>query len=196
MGVYTYLEKTLGITASRRLLEIRGKFEKKEELTPEEMIYLFNSTARFETLAARIREKDYKINEKYDENSYEIKELLGSVITELTNVHFMNIDDKRKYRVALSRTHVMGGRMSILDILSEINSGVNEVRQLQESFDFNNDNVQVVGTFTSLKNDYNVELSVTSDDKKEDVLEKVKVLIKESLEKEMSTLQTTLNQLD
>ena len=196
MGVVTTLEKTLGLSVSRKLEDIRGKVDKGEELEREDLVYLLNQTARFETLTKRVREESYLVSDSYSMDEYELKELVGKVLTELRNVSIMNVEDEQVYRVSLGHIHILGGqRLGIDDIIEEVKGGVREVRLLQKNFDANGDKYKVVGTFDTIKKDYGVTVEITSKDTEEEVLKYVKESIKKVLEKERDELNKTLDRL-
>lgn len=197
MGVYTNVERTLGLTVSKKMIEIRNKFDQGIGLSREEMVTLFNEAARFETIIRRIRAKDYHVADKYSLESYEIASLLGDLMTELNKMNFMKLDEKRKYHISLCRTHIIGGqRLSIPDMMTEIEDGVLLVRLKQENFDANNDDYQVVGTFDSLRKDYGIDMSITTEDNLEDIKKRAKAAIKEALVKEMKDLESNLSLLE
>lgn len=196
MGVVTTLEKTLGLSVSRKLEDIRGKVDKGEELEREDLVYLLNQTARFETLTKRVREDSYLITDSYSMDEYELKELVGKVLTELRNVSIMNVEDEQVYRVSLGHIHILGGqRLGIDDIIEEVKGGVTKVRLLQENFDANGDKYKVIGVFDTIKKDYGVTVEITSKDTEEEVLKYVKESIKKVLEKERDELNKTLDRL-
>lgn len=196
MGVYTTLENTLGLSVTRKLEDIRGKVDKGEELEKGDLVYLLNQTARFETLTKRVREESYLVSDSYSMDEYELKELVGKVLTELRNVSIMNVEDEQVYRVSLGHIHILGGhRLGIDDIIEEVKGGVREVRLLQKNFEANRDKYKVVGTFDTIKKDYGVTVEITSKDTEEEVLKYVKESIKKVLEKERDELNKTLDRL-
>lgn len=196
MGVVTTLEKTLGLSVSRKLEDIRGKVDKGEELEKGDLVYLLNQTARFETLTKRVREDSYLITDSYSMDEYELKELVGKVLTELRNVSIMNVEDEQVYRVSLGHIHILGGhRLGIEDIIEEVKGGVTKVRLLQENFDANGDKYKVIGVFDTIKKDYGITVEITSEDTEEEVLKFVKESIKKVLEKERDDLNKTLDRL-
>lgn len=196
MGVVTTLEKTLGLSVSRKLEDIRGKVDKGEELEREDLVYLLNQTARFETLTKRVREESYLVSDSYSMDEYELKELVGKVLTELRNVSIMNVEDEQVYRVSLGHIHILGGhRLGIEDIIEEVKGGVTKVRLLQENFDANGDKYKVIGVFDTIKKDYGITVEVTAKDTEEEVLKFVKESIKKVLEKERDELNKTLDRL-
>ena len=196
MGVVTTLEKTLGLSVSRKLEDIRGKVDKGEELEKGDLVYLLNQTARFETLTKRVREESYLVSDSYSMDEYELKELVGKVLTELRNVSIMNVEDEQVYRVSLGNIHILGGhRLGIDDIIEEVKGGVTKVRLLQENFDANGDKYKVIGVFDTIKKDYGITVEITSEDTEEEVLKFVKESIKKVLEKERDDLNKTLDRL-
>lgn len=196
MGVVTTLEKTLGLSVTRKLEDIRCKVDKGEELEREDLIYLLNQTARFETLTKRAMEDSYLVSDSYSMDEYELKELVGKVLTELRNVSIMNVEDKKVYNVSLGHIHILGGhRLGIEDIIEEVKGGVRKVRLLQKNFDANGDKYKVIGTFDTIKKDYGVTVEVTAKDTEEEVLKFVKESIKKVLEKERDDLTSSIDKL-
>lgn len=196
MGVYTTLENTLGLSVTRKLEGIKEKVDKGEELEKGDLDYLLNQTARFETLTKRVREESYLVSDSYSMDEYELKELVGKVLTELRKVSLTSVEDKNVYKVSLGYIHMIGGqRMGIDDIMEEVKGGLREVRLLQKNFDTNGDKYKVIGVFDTIKKDYGVTVEVTAKDKEEEVLKYVKEGIKKVLEKERDELNKTLDRL-
>lgn len=196
MGVYTTIENTLGMSVTRKLEGIKEKVDKGEELEKGDLNYLLNQTARFETLTERVREESYLVSDSYSMDEYELKELLGRVLTELRQVSLTSVEDKKVYKVSLGHIHMLGGqRLGIDDIIEEVKGGVTKVRLLQKNFDYNKDGYKVIGVFDTIKKDYGVTVEVTSKDTEEEVLKFVKESIKKVLEKERDELNKTLDRL-
>lgn len=191
MGVYTYIEHTLGLTGSPRTDKIRDKIETNEQLNFEELSYLVNCTARWDTLQERTNRDSYKVNEKYEDESYELKELLKSIVTELQNVYYMKVDGLRKYRMEFNLFSVERNTISLSEIETEIRGYLDIVKDMQRDFDFNKDNIEVNASLKSKR--YNrLTVSFTAKDSKEEVIKQFKEQIKEELEKENELLQRNL----
>lgn len=196
MGVYTYVGKTLGLKVSSNLRKIREKFMKDGTLDKKDFRYLINMAARYDTFENRMKEHSYQVTEDFNDAKYEINDLVGNLITELNNVYYMDLNEKEEYHVKLSRTMMIGGsRLSIEDLMNEVDSGFNEVRLLQKDFDANGDDITVVGTFESLLKDYRLDVSVTADMSKEELKAKVRKMVKDRLEEEVIDLQKNIAQL-
>ena len=196
MGVYTYLDHTLGLSVGGKLLKIRDTYKETGEVSEKDFIYLANQAARYETIQNRATRGTYKVSKDYDDLEFEINELFGDTLTELTNVYFMNINDKKEYVLNLSSIFMLGkARLSIHEMLSEISQGYDEVVRLQKDFDYNGDGVTVVGTFENLKKGYNLDISFTTAITKEELQTRIRKLVMEVLEKEMADLQSKLNEI-
>ena len=166
-----------------------------KELDKEELDYLLNQTARFDTLENRLRKDEYKVTDRYEEDEYELKLLLGDILTELRNIRLTDVEDN-VYRVKLGHINMIGRkRLEIEEVIKNIKGGVVKVRLLQENFDKNEDGYKVVGTFDSIEKDYGFKVEITVEDKEEDVLKYVKENIKEVLEKEREELDRQLEKV-
>ena len=195
MGVFTSIERTLGLSISTKLEHIKSKVDEGKELDKEELDYLLNQTARFDTLENRLRKDEYKVTDRYEEDEYELKLLLGDILTELRNIRLTDVEDN-VYRVKLGHINMIGRkRLEIEEVIKNIKGGVVKVRLLQENFDKNEDGYKVVGTFDSIEKDYGFKVEITVEDKEEDVLKYVKENIKEVLEKEREELDRQLEKV-
>ena len=196
MGVYTYLDHTLGLSVGGKLLKIRDKYKETGELDKKDFIYLANQAARYETIQNRASRGTYKVSKDYADLEYEINELFGDTLTELTNVYFMDINEKKEYVLNLSNIFMLGkSRLSIREMLSEISQGYEQVERLQKDFNYNGDDLTVVGTFENLKKDYNLDISFTTAITKEELQTRIRKLVTEVLEKEVAALQSKLNEI-
>ena len=195
MGVFTTIERTLGLSISTKLEHIKSKVDEGKELDKEELDYLLNQTARFDTLENRLRKDEYKVSDKYEIEEYELKLLVGDIITELRKLRLTDVEDN-VYRVKLGHINMLGRkRLEIEEVIKNIKGGVVKVRLLQENFDKNEDGYKVVGTFDSIEKDYGFKVEITVEDKEEDVLKYVKENIKEVLEKEREELDRQLEKV-
>lgn len=195
MGVFTSIERTLGLSISTKLEHIKSKVDEGKELDKEELDYLLNQTARFDTLENRLRKDEYKVSDKYEIEEYELKLLVGDIITELRKLRLTDVEDN-VYRVKLGHINMIGRkRLEIEEVIKNIKGGVVKVRLLQENFDKNEDGYKVVGTFDSIEKDYGFKVEITVEDKEEDVLKYVKENIKEVLEKEREELDRQLEKV-
>ena len=196
MGVFTSIERTLGLSISTKLEHIKSKVDEGKELDKEELDYLLNQTARFDTLENRLRKDEYKVSDKYEIEEYELKLLVGDIITELRKLRLTDVEDN-VYRVKLGHINMIGRkRLEIEEVIKNIKGGVVKVRLLQENFDKNEDGYKVVGTFDSIEKDYGFKVEITVEDKEEDVLKYVKENIKEVLEKEREELDRQLEKVN
>ena len=195
MGVFTSIERTLGLSISTKLENIKSKVDEGKELDKEELDYLLNQTARFDTLENRLRKDEYKVSDKYEIEEYELKLLVGDIITELRKLRLTDVEDN-VYRVKLGHINMLGRkRLEIEEVIENIKGGVLKVRLMQENFDKNGDEYKVVGTFDSIEKDYGLKVEITVEDKEEDVLKYVKENIKEVLEKEREELDRQLEKV-
>lgn len=196
MGVYTYIGKTLGMKVSSDLRKIREQYMQEGTIEKQDFANLINNAARFETIKNRLAERSYQVSEDYRDQRFELDDLMGNIITELTCLHYMDLNEKQEYHIKLSRTMMLGGsRLSIEDLMKEVSSGYDEVRLLQENFDANGDDITVVGTFENLLKDYRLDVSVTADMKKEELIAKIRGMVKDRLEEEVIDLQKNIAQL-
>lgn len=196
MGVYTYIGRTLGMKVNSNLRKIREQYMQEGTIEKQDFANLINDAARFDTIKNRLAERNYKVSEDYSDQKFELEDLLGNIFTELSCLHYMDLNEKQEYHVKLSRTIMLGGsRLSIDDLMKEVSSGYDEVRLLQENFDANGDDITVVGTFENLLKDYRLDISVTADMKKEELKAKIRGMVKDRLEEEVIDLQKNIAQL-
>ena len=196
MGVYTYIGKTLGMKVNSNMRKIREQYMQEGTIEKKDFAYLINNAARFDTIKNRLAERSYQVSEDYRDQRFELDDLMGNIITELTCLHYMDLNEKQEYHIKLSRTMMLGGsRLSIEDLMKEVSSGYDEVRLLQENFDANGDDITVVGTFENLLKDYRLDVSVTADMKKEELIAKIRGMVKDRLEEEVIDLQKNIAQL-
>ena len=80
--------------------------------------------------------------------------------------------------------------------MNELDFGCNDVRELQENFDANGDAIKVIGTFRSLKRDYNLDVTITAETDKDELKQRVKALIAEKLKVENELIQQRLKEFD
>lgn len=66
----------------------------------------------------------------------------------------------------------------------------------QENFDANGDDIKVIGTFRSLKRDYNLDVTITAETDKDELKQRVKALITEKLKAENALIQQRLKEFD
>lgn len=195
MGVYTYMEHTLGLVGSPRTVEIRAKIENNEQLDVGELNHLIDCTARWDTLRERTLRDSYKVNEEFSDESYELKELLGNIITELQNVYYMNVDESRKYRIDFTLSSLVSNDIFVHELENEVKERLTIVRNMQKNFDYNKDDLEIIGTFKS-KRFKRLSLSFTAKDNQIELTNKIKQLIKKSLEEENTTLQNNLKKFN
>ena len=196
MGVYTYIGKTLGMKVNSNMRKIREQYMQEGTIEKKDFAYLINNAARFDTIKNRLAERSYQVTEDFNDQKFELDDLMGNIITELSCLNYLDLNEKQEYHVKLSRTFMIGGsRLSIEDLMKEVGNGHDEVRLLQENFDANGDDITVVGTFDSLLKDYRLDVSVTADMKKEELKAKVRKMVKARLEEEVTDLQKNIAQL-
>ena len=197
MGVYTDIDRTLGLAASVKLVKIRDKYRESGTLDAEDFLYLINQTARYETIEKRLEQDSYKISKEYADLDFEISELMKDLMRELNHVCFSQLNEKKEYHHELCRVRMnRGSRVSYSQWMNELDFGCNDIRRLQENFDANGDAIKVIGTFSSLKRDYNLDITITAETDKDELKQRVKLLIAEKLQKENEQIQQRLKEFD
>ena len=89
-----------------------------------------------------------------------------------------------------------GSRVSYSQWMNELDFGCNDIRRLQENFDANGDAIKVIGAFRSLKRDYNLDITITAETDKDELKQRVKLLIAEKLQKENEQIQQRLKEFE
>lgn len=197
MGVFTDIDRTLGLAASVKLVKIRDKYRESGALDAEDFLYLINQTARYETIDKRLSQDSYKISKEYADLDFEISELMKDMMRELNHVCFSQLNEKKEYHFELCRVRMnRGSRVSYSQWMNELDFGCNDVRELQENFDANGDAIKVIGTFSSLKRDYNLDITITAETDKDELKQRVKALIAEKLKVENELIQQRLKEFD
>lgn len=197
MGVFTDIDRTLGLAASVKLVKIRDKYRESGALDAEDFLYLINQTARYETIDKRLSQDSYKISKEYADLDFEISELMKDMMRELNHVRFSQLNEKKEYHFELSVVRMnQGSRASYYEWMNELEEGCNDIRRLQENFDSNGDAIKVIGTFYSLKRDYNLDVTITAETDKDELKQRVKALIAEKLQEENTLIQRRLKEFD
>ena len=135
MGVYTYIGKTLGMKVSSNMRKIREQYMQEGTIEKKDFAYLINNAARFDTIKNRLAERNYQVTEDFNDQKFELDDLMGTIITELSCLNYLDLNEKQEYHVKLSRTFMIGGsRLSIEDLMKEVS------RYLKKSIQFSLDN--------------------------------------------------------
>lgn len=197
MGVFTDIDRTLGLNASTRLVKIRDKYRESGAVDAEDFRYLINQTARYETIDKRLSQDSYKISKEYADLDFEISELMKDMMRELNHVCFSQLNEKKEYHFELCLVRMNSGfRVSFSELMNELDFGCSDIRRLQENFDANGDAIKVIGTFTALKRDYNLDITVTAETDKAELKQRVKVLVAEKLREENALIQRRMKEFD
>lgn len=199
MGVVTYLDHTLGLALSPRLKQILKDFQSDKDLDKEDVQYLIDAAARYETLDRRISAKTYPLKDDMMDDEYEIKDILGDMIVELRHVYASHITDS-KYFMKCNQFAGYSGRaiehFSVHDIEGALLSAIKNVKDLQKQFDENGDDITVIGHFPSLKQQYGLEYTFNADVTFKDLHSAVIGHMKDYALKEKERLDDSLNKWD
>jgi len=199
MGVYTYEDKTLGLSLNNRLKKIVRAYQNGEALKQDDIQYLINNAARFSTLEDRISKETYKIDGMMLDQQYEIKDVLGDLITELRYMEAHRVGQDGTYRMKLPHfppdDECDIERLPYERVQAEVAHAKRMVKDLQVTFDENEDNLKVVAEFENLKKHYGLDLLVTTESNVEDMLKTIIDKVTGVIEKEARQKEAILKRL-
>lgn len=179
MGIFSYGEDSLTLRLSHRLKEVLKKVnslsgeERSEKLSDNDISYLVNSAAKWETFKHAIRaEKNTYVKVTAIDNQVYIDEVLNELITETDNLKAINFsNDWKTYRLAVQTDFILFSECSDIDsILAEIPRAIRLVRKLQDDFLKRKQKVNVEGFFEVLEKE-NISLKVLYDSDPEELKE-------------------------
>lgn len=195
MGVYTYVDKTLGLYLTPRLKEILTAVQKDEPIEKKDILYLIDEAARYSTLGKRIKTETYKVK-GLDTDQYEIRELLGELFTEMDYLEARNLGQDGTYRMPLPQFAYYSDwaieKISYRQIETEVSQALRMVKEAQEAFDANEDNLLVIGHFKYLKKHYDIEDQVTVDTNFDELMNSIMSQVTAHVQKQAKQKQDTL----
>lgn len=200
MGIQTYVDKTLGLSLTPRIESIIKAVHADEEIKKSDILYLIDEAARFTTIEKRVNSDSYKLKDGMLEEEYEIKSLLGDLMDELGCLEASRIGNDGTYRMELphfaSYSDQRIENLSYDRVRNEVIYAIRMVKEAQESFDLNGDNLKVVAQFKHLSKKYNVDLTITVDSNPDEVTEVIVRKVVEVIKKETEEKQAILARLE
>lgn len=199
MGVYTYADHTLGLSLSPRTEKILDNFNNNHAIDKEDVHYLIDMAARFETIEKRLREKTYVLKDSMLEEEYEIKDILKDMLLELNNVYATRIASDTYFKPCKQfegyRGHAIE-HFSTYDIEGALLNAIGEVKNTQKHFDENGDGLTVVGSFPALEEHYGFDYTFTADVTFKEMQETVIGHMQAYAQKEQERLNEALDKWD
>lgn len=197
MGVYTWTKNPLGLALNPRLEELLEKYHNNEELEREDIGFLLDESAKFETIRTRVRGGHFKLKGRFMEDEHDIREVLGELFEEIDYLYATQITKDKVYSYELQQFYPYRRDIATMDAESikwEVRNAIEMVQKMQKQFDDNKDGLKVIGHFKYLKRDYRLELEVTAESKEEDILqgivEGVLPKVEEEAKKQSRALET------
>lgn len=176
MGIYTYIEQSLGLQVTPRLEEILKKKQAHTAMTDEDLAYLIDHAARYTTLNYYRHKKKMKINREYDDVAYEVGELLGDILTELDALSMSSLNAEAEYIVTFE-TNPFGGKNEMPAIKEYVRESLAVVKRYQKTFDDTEAGYTVVGKLLWLQKQYGIDLDLIATNTVDDVWRDVCSLI-------------------
>lgn len=199
MGLQTYVDKTLGLTLTPRIEKIIKAVHANEDIEKSDILYLIDEAARFTTIEKRVKSDSYKLKDSMLDEEYEIKSLLGDLMNELGCLEASRIGNDGTYRMELphfaSYSDYRIEKLSYDRVHTEVIQAIRMVKEAQESFDVNGDDLKVVAQFTSLVKKYKVDMPITADSNPSEVTEAIVNKVVEVIKKEAEEKQAILARL-
>lgn len=196
MGVYTYLEQTLGLKVTPFLTKIKEKLEAGEAPEQKDWMELLNVAARYETLSHRFQFKKVTFEGIDKDSNDEVISQLGDMMMELNNVRFSQVNIKRDYMLHIQDSnYALSKRMGFHDLMKEIDSSFTLVKDTQKNFDKNEDNLRVIGILDYLKRDYGMTFTIMAHQDREVIKKEIAEAINGILVKEIADKQAFLHQM-
>lgn len=200
MGVFSNTDNPMGLKVSNRLKRILKDAQKGIQPSIEDTKFLVDESARFWTIKSHIKSEDFKIKDLMLDEEYELKDVLGDLMDELTYMYAHNIGQDGTYKLDLDNFSEFYertiDRMSAKDIKEEVQRAVYRVKDLQKSFDDNGDELEAVGYLKSLKKRYNLDIYIKPDTDVEKVASIIVNRVVEVIKKEVGEREKTLKRLE
>lgn len=197
MGVYTYLEKTLGLKLTPFVMKMKEQLEDGKVPEKKDWMNLLDIAARYETISQRFQSGEVVFADVDEDSNDEVNSQLHDMITELNNVYLSSVNSKRDYILNLhDSNYALTSRMEFHGLMQAIDESFLRVKELQKSFDDNGDKLRVVGVLDYLKRDYGLNTTLMAHQDIAAVKMTLANNIREILLKEMEEKQAFLNQMN
>lgn len=197
MGVYTYLEKTLGLKLTPFVMKMKEQLEDGKVPKKKDWMNLLDIAARYETISQRFQSGEVVFADVDEDSNDEVNSQLHDMITELDNVYLSSVNSKRDYILNLhDSNYALVSRMDFHGLMQAIDESFLSVKELQKSFDDNGDKLRVVGVLDYLKRDYGLNATLMAHQDIAAVKMTLANKIREILLKEMEEKQAFLNQMN
>ena len=178
MGIYTYIEQSLGLQVTPRLEEILKKKQAHTAMTDEDLAYLIDHAARYTTL-----------------NYYDVGELLGDILTELDALSMSSLNAEAEYIVTFEM-NPFGGKNEMPGIKQYIRESLGVVKRYQKTFTDTEAGYTVVGKLSWLREQYGIDFDLNATNTVDDVWDDVCSLIHAYAKEEHARAIRTLNYLE
>lgn len=200
MAMYSNVDNTFGLRLSPRLKKIINAVDTNTPLSTDDMTYLIDNAGRFETLDVRVMQKSYPIQDIMLDNEFEIKDVLSDMMLELRNSYPSRINKGQSYKLELPQFHPKTegaiDRLSADNIILCLTRAIRMVKDQQDTFDKNDDDLTVIGVFPHLKREYGVDVLVKPDTTVTDLLPPIVQAVKKKVEKDFRQQERALKALN
>lgn len=196
MGIVTYIDHTLGLSLSPRTKQILKDYKEGKDITKEDIGFLIDMAARFETIDSRVRAKKYPIKDFMLEEEYEIKDVLSDMMLELNYIYATRIAGNKYFKQCKQFEAYSGHaieRFSVRDIEGALLNAIGEVKKTQKEFDDHGDDLTVIGSFPALEKHYGFDYTFTADVTIKEMQETVIGHMQGYAEKEQERLKESLD---
>lgn len=198
MGVFTHVQQPLGLHLTPRLEKIIKAYQEDTEITKDDISYLIDEAARYTTFARRVKQESFKLKGYLLQDEYEIKEVLGKLFDEMNWIEAHKLGQDGIYKMDLPQFSPFDddiSKMTYKQVEYEIRHGIRLVRDMQKTFDDNEDEIVVHGKLKHLKKRYKVDIILLPDSDYEKVAKELTEHIKTILSEEIKEREEGLARL-
>lgn len=199
MGVYTMTDNPMGLRLSPRLERILKDTQEGNMPSKKDVEFLIDESARFETIASRLKDGNYEIKDTVLDDVYDLKEVVKDLMIELENIYAHNIQKGNVYVYELPQfnphTEYNIEKTHPSNIEQEVRQALLLVKDLQQSFTNNGDELEVQAQFIHLKKIYGLDLIVTAKMTVADIVPVIMDTVLTCIEKEAKEKQEAVERL-
>lgn len=170
------------LVVSQRLTEIIDNWRDGLRPVPRDINYLINEAGRYDSIVACARNCDLSIIDwktaLNELNTFEAVKIMGGIFNfELSYFH-PSIDDVET--------------LSVSQIRKKVEEALHHVRIMQESYDANEKEVEVIGRFTQLSRHYGMHVWIKADSSVEETTNTIVEMVIERIQDECLKKQAAI----
>lgn len=170
MGHFTSVDEPLSLYRSPRLKKIMKQYKEPNQLGEEDIHFLINQAARFETFWHHVKMK-HIVRDMILEDSHALDTVIGQLCTEIMHLSATNINERNEYLFDLSLYFEDPIESYSRDQLyKECSQALRRVREMQRTFNKEESKTTIVGEFKHIEKTYGFKVYVTSNSKPQEVL--------------------------